>query len=144
MFEFLGRILKFLLVENWPLTLVAVLGLVAVYVLLPRPRRGPAALGALCAVAAIGLGRLYLFRVSGQTIETFLFYIFAITAVLSGGMLVTQRNPARAALSFALVILSTCGLFLLNGAPFLMAATITVYAGAIIVTFLFVLMLASQ
>ena len=59
-------------------------------------------------------------------------------------MLVTQRNPARAALSFALVVLSTCGLFLLLAAPFLMAATIIIYAGAIIVTFLFVLMLAQQ
>src|SRR5262249_4180238 len=57
---------------------------------------------------------------------------------------VTQHNPARAALSFTLVILSTCGLFLLLAAPFLMAATIIIYAGAIIVTFLFVLMLAQQ
>ena len=50
----------------------------------------------------------------------------------------------RAALSFALVVLSTCGLFLLLAAPFLMAATIIIYAGAIIVTFLFVIMLAQQ
>src|SRR5262249_27541789 len=43
-----------------------------------------------------------------------------------------------------LVILCTCGLFLLLAAPFLMAATIIIYAGAIVVTFLFVLMLAQQ
>jgi NADH:ubiquinone oxidoreductase subunit 6 (subunit J) len=55
---------------------------------------------------------------------------------------VTQRNPARGAIAFAFVILSTCGLFLLLAAPFLMAATIIIYAGAIIVTFLFVLMLS--
>ncbi|MCI0703209.1 MAG: NADH-quinone oxidoreductase subunit J, partial [Planctomycetia bacterium] len=53
-----------------------------------------------------------------------------------------QRNPARGAIAFAFVILSTCGLFLLLAAPFLMAVTIIVYAGAIIVTFLFVLMLS--
>ena len=41
-----------------------------------------------------------------------------------------------------MVVLSTCGLFLLNAAPFLMAGTVIIYAGAIIVTFLFVLMLA--
>jgi NADH:ubiquinone oxidoreductase subunit 6 (subunit J) len=41
-------------------------------------------------------------------------------------------------------VLSTCGLFLLQAAPFLMAATIIVYAGAIVVTFLFVIMLAQQ
>src|SRR5262249_25267800 len=76
--------------------------------------------------------------------ESFLFYAFSATAITSGGLLVTQRNPARAALSFALVVLSTCGLFLLLAAPFLMAATTIIYAGAIIVTFLFVLMLAQQ
>jgi NADH:ubiquinone oxidoreductase subunit 6 (subunit J) len=43
-----------------------------------------------------------------------------------------------------LVVLSTCGLFLLQAAPFLMAATTIIYAGAIIVTFLFILMLAQQ
>jgi NADH:ubiquinone oxidoreductase subunit 6 (subunit J) len=45
-------------------------------------------------------------------------------------------------LAFAFVILSTCGLFLLLAATFLMAATIIIYAGAIVVTFLFVLMLS--
>ncbi len=73
-----------------------------------------------------------------------LFYAFSAIAVLAGGLLVTQSNPARAALSFALVVLSTCGLFLLQAAPFLMAATTIIYAGAIVVTFLFVIMLAQQ
>ena len=56
--------------------------------------------------------------------------------------MITQPNPAHSALSFAVVVLSTCGLFLLNAAPFLMAGTVIIYAGAIVVTFLFVLMLA--
>ncbi len=58
--------------------------------------------------------------------------------------MITGRNPARRRLAFAFVVLSTCGLFLLLAAPFLMAATIIIYAGAIIVTFLFVLMLSQQ
>src|SRR5207248_9683368 len=61
-----------------------------------------------------------------------------------GGMMMTQKNAVDAALSFALVVLSTCGLYLLQAAPFLMAATIIIYAGAIVVTFLFVIMLAQQ
>jgi NADH:ubiquinone oxidoreductase subunit 6 (subunit J) len=73
-----------------------------------------------------------------------LFYLFAGVAVVSGTLLVTHHNPVRAALSFVLVVLSVCGLFLLQAAPFLMAATIIVYAGAIVVTFLFVIMLAQQ
>ncbi len=76
--------------------------------------------------------------------ETILFWSFSALAILAGALLVTQHNPARAALAFALVVLSTCGLFLLLAAPFLMAATIIIYAGAIIVTFLFVIMLAAQ
>jgi NADH:ubiquinone oxidoreductase subunit 6 (subunit J) len=80
----------------------------------------------------------------GASVEAFLFYVFSGVAIVAGGLMVTQRQPARAALSFALVVLSTCGLFLLRAAPFLMAATVIIYAGAIIVTFLFVLMLAQQ
>ena len=58
--------------------------------------------------------------------------------------MITARNPVYAALWFALATLATCGLFLLQSAPFLAAATIIVYAGAVIVTFLFVIMLAQQ
>jgi NADH-quinone oxidoreductase subunit J len=73
-----------------------------------------------------------------------LFWIFAGAAILSGVFMVTSRDPVYAALWFALATLGTCGLFMLVGAPFLAAATIIVYAGAIIVTFLFVIMLAQQ
>ena len=62
-----------------------------------------------------------------------LFCLFSLGALGFGTVLVVQRNPARGALAFAFVILSTCGLFLLLAAPFLMAATIIIYAGAIIV-----------
>src|SRR5258708_1446059 len=96
------------------------------------------------AAGALAVAGIFTIRTGALTPETVLFYTFAALAIVAGGLLVTQRNPARAALSFALVVLSTCGLFLLLAAPFLMAATIIIYAGAIIVTFLFVLMLASQ
>jgi NADH:ubiquinone oxidoreductase subunit 6 (subunit J) len=75
-------------------------------------------------------------------IGSILFGLFSLGALGFGTVLVVQRNPARGAIAFAFVILSTCGLFLLLAAPFLMAVTIIIYAGAIIVTFLFVLMLS--
>src|SRR5438874_10782056 len=133
-----------LLTENWAILLVCALGLVAVYALLPRPRRLPLLLGVGAAVLALVLTGWLVVRVGKLSLETFLFYLFAAIAIVAGGLLVTQQNPARAALSFAIVVLATCGLFLLQAAPFLMAATIIVYAGAIIVTFLFVIMLAQQ
>ena len=55
---------------------------------------------------------------------------------------VTFRNPVYCAIWFGLSLLGTAGLFLFHGAQFLAVATVVVYAGAILVTFLFVLMLA--
>jgi NADH:ubiquinone oxidoreductase subunit 6 (subunit J) len=138
------RVFEFLILENLLITAVTVLGAVAIYLLLPRPRASKTIYGAALGCLAVMLAGALLIRTRAWNAETILFYAFSATAVLSGGLLVTQRNPARAALSFALVILSTCGLFLLLAAPFLMAATTIIYAGAIIVTFLFVLMLAQQ
>jgi NADH-quinone oxidoreductase subunit J len=128
----------------WPILLLLLVGVVAIYLLMPKPGRRRAAWGALAgAVALVGAGVL-LIRAEMALAETILFYAFAGIAISGGVMLITQSNPVHAALSFALVILSTCGLFLLQGAPFLMASTIIVYAGAIVVTFLFVIMLARQ
>lgn len=73
-----------------------------------------------------------------------MFWVFAIGALLCGVLMITAKNPVYAALWFALATLATCGLFLLQSAPFLAAATVIVYAGAVIVTFLFVIMLAQQ
>jgi NADH-quinone oxidoreductase subunit J len=124
--------------------LPVVLGLIAVYLLLPQPQRRQPLLGGAFAGAALLLGGWILIRTGAAAVETILFYGFSAIAVVAGGLLITQRNPVRAALSFAMVVLSTCGLFLLQAAPFLMAATIIIYAGAIVVTFLFVIMLAQQ
>jgi NADH:ubiquinone oxidoreductase subunit 6 (subunit J) len=128
----------------WTILLPVLIGLLAVYLLLPRPRGYPVVWGAAAAALALVLAGWLLIERAGAAVDQVLFYIFSAIAIVAGGLLVTQRNPARAALSFALVVLSTCGLFLLRAAPFLMAATIIIYAGAIIVTFLFVLMLAQQ
>jgi NADH:ubiquinone oxidoreductase subunit 6 (subunit J) len=128
----------------WPVLLPAVLGLAGIYLLLPRARRFPPLYGAALGGAALVLAGIFLVRASAALPETILFYAFAAVAVVGGVLLVTHHNPVYAALAFALVVLSTCGLFLLLAAPFLMAATVIIYAGAIIVTFLFVIMLAQQ
>lgn len=131
--------------DLWAIGLTVALGFAAVYALLPRPRRPVSpALGFAAGAGAIVLAAWLLLRPQTATVELVLFYGFSLVAVASGGMLLALRNPVHAALSFALVVLSTCGLFLLQAAPFLMAATIIVYAGAIVVTFLFVIMLAQQ
>src|SRR6266481_3718483 len=126
------------------LVLPAVLGTIGVYLLLPRPRPYPALWGVTASGLALLLCGFTLIRSGMAAPENLLFYCFSALAIGSGVMMITQKNPVHAALSFALVVLSTCGLFLLQAAPFLMAATIIIYAGAIVVTFLFVIMLAQQ
>jgi NADH:ubiquinone oxidoreductase subunit 6 (subunit J) len=140
----LSRLFQLLFVEHLPITLVVVLGAAAVYLLLPRPRAYPVLWGAAAGAAALLVGGGWLVRAGAFTPEALLFYLFSALAVVAGVFLITQQNPARAALAFALVVLSSCGLFLLLAAPFLMAATTIVYAGAIVVIFLFVIMLAQQ
>jgi NADH:ubiquinone oxidoreductase subunit 6 (subunit J) len=130
--------------DNWHLVLGPAFGFGAIYALLPTTRRSPVLWGGGVAALALVLGAAILIRTDTGFDESFLFYAFSGLAILSGGMMITQKNPVHAALFFALVVLSTCGLFLLQAAPFLMAATIIVYAGAIVVTFLFVIMLAKQ
>jgi NADH:ubiquinone oxidoreductase subunit 6 (subunit J) len=133
---------------NWAVLLPVVAGGLAVWYLLPSPKKRPMLYGALAGL--IALTGLAAFLVQGfgdsipQTVEAGLFYGFSAVAIVFAVLMITGRNPARSALSFAMVILSTCGLFLLLAAPFLMAATIVIYAGAIIVTFLFVIMLSQQ
>src|SRR2546430_1609886 len=112
--------------DNWPLLLAPLLGLVAVYLLLPRPKRPPVLFGAGAGIASLLLAGFLIVRVGKFNIETFLFYVFSAIAILAGSLLVTQTRPARAALSFALVVMASCGLFLLQAAPFLMVATIIV------------------
>ena len=130
--------------ENWRIVVPLVLAFVGVYLLLPRWRRvHPAVGGALVGVALV-LGGLWWVRPEAVLIENALFYAFSAFAILGAILMLSQTNPVHSALSFALVVLSTCGLFLILAAPFLMAATIVVYAGAIVVTFLFVIMLAQQ
>lgn len=94
-------------------------------------------IGLIAAVAAFGGPK-------GEFAGNVLYWVFAGAAVLCGLLMITSRNPVYAALWFAVATLGVCGLFMLLSAPFLAAATIIVYAGAIIVTFLFVIMMAQQ
>lgn len=130
--------------ENWRILLPLVLALAGVYLLLPRVKRISPALGGALAGFGLVLAALWWTRYETIWIEQLLFYIFSGLAILGAGLMLSQHNPVHAALAFALVVLSSCGLFLLLAAPFLMAATIIIYAGAIVVTFLFVIMLAQQ
>ncbi len=73
--------------------------------------------------------------------DALLFALFAAIAILCAISMVMQRHPVSSALSLIGVMGSLAILYLLLGAPFIAAAQMIVYAGAIMVLFLFVIML---
>ncbi|HUL35802.1 MAG TPA: NADH-quinone oxidoreductase subunit J [Candidatus Eisenbacteria bacterium] len=70
-----------------------------------------------------------------------IFYVLAGLAVLGAVTLILQSHPIHSALSLILVMVSLAGLYLLMGAEFVAAVQIIVYGGAVMVLFVFVIML---
>lgn len=77
----------------------------------------------------------------GAIFQTAFFWVFSILGIAGGVGLITQRNPVMAALSLILNFFSIAGLYLSLQAEFMAIIQILVYAGAIMVLFLFVIML---
>ncbi|MCG3136755.1 MAG: hypothetical protein HJJLKODD_00591 [Phycisphaerae bacterium] len=135
---------------NWSTTTIAIYGLtalgaVAVYLLLPRAGRSARVAGTLLGLAALaGLVVLSLrsFAIPGS--EDFYFYLLAVLALTSAAGVITQRKAVYSALYFVLTVVAVAGLVVLLEAEFLAAALIIIYGGAILVTYLFVIMLAQQ
>jgi NADH-quinone oxidoreductase subunit J len=69
------------------------------------------------------------------------FYIFAAAAILSATLCILQRNPVSAALWLVSTMFSLAAIYVLLNAQFIAAIQVLVYAGAIMVLFLFVIML---
>jgi NADH-quinone oxidoreductase subunit J len=127
-----------------PLLAGAVLATVAsLWLLLPNGRDTTSArwLG-----ASLGLAALAAFIATGRRLgglgEEAVFLIVSLVAVISAAATIVSRSPVYAAIWFALSLAGVAGVLLVLGAQFLGVATIVVYAGAILVMFLFVLMLA--
>ncbi|WP_353158069.1 NADH-quinone oxidoreductase subunit J [Acinetobacter guillouiae] len=69
------------------------------------------------------------------------FYLMALVAIVSTVRVVTNANPVHALLSLIVSLLAVAGMFLTIGAPFAAALEVIVYAGAIMVLFVFVVMM---
>ena len=77
----------------------------------------------------------------GAGMETLLFWLLAVMALTAAVSMISQPNPVHSALFLITTLLSLAGLFLLLSAHFLAVIQVIVYAGAIMVLFLFVIML---
>src|SRR3954463_7869207 len=73
--------------------------------------------------------------------ETLVFYLFSGLAIVASALVIGQRNPMYSVLLLVLSFAAIAGLFVQLDAPFLALALMIVYAGAIMVLFLFVVML---
>ena len=76
-----------------------------------------------------------------MSMESILFYLFATVLVLSAAMVVTIRNPVKAALFLVLSFFSAACIWMTLEAEFLSIALVLVYVGAVMVLFLFVVMM---
>ncbi|MCA9299795.1 MAG: NADH-quinone oxidoreductase subunit J [Phycisphaerales bacterium] len=120
-----------------------VLGGIGVCLALPRRGVNPQPIGALLAAIAgavilIGLGWM-----DDTALPNIYFYLFSFIALGACLRVISHPKPVYAALYFIMAVLASAGLYLLLAAEFMAFALIIVYAGAILITYLFVIMLAT-
>lgn len=137
---------------NWmdhlPVYLACAVGALGLFLLVRHQDVNYRILGMIAGIA--GVGWLFmqltfsLAAESGEGRPAVLFWVFAAIAIGAAVRMVTHTRPVYSALYFVMVVLSSSALFLLLGAEFMAFALVIVYAGAILITYLFVLMLAQQ
>jgi NADH-quinone oxidoreductase subunit J len=76
-----------------------------------------------------------------MTFQTFIFYFFAAVLMFAALRVITARNPVHAALFLVLAFFTSAAIWLLLQAEFLAIALVLVYVGAVMVLFLFVVMM---
>jgi len=116
-------------------------GSLAVWILLPNRIPYGKTIGGVLAIVAAGLFASD-WPLLGDWTDQAVFWLLAGVTLGAAVCTICSRSPVYSAIWFALSLLGTAGLFFYNGAQFLGVATIVVYAGAIVVTFLFVIMLS--
>jgi NADH-quinone oxidoreductase subunit J len=127
------------------LYLVFALGGAGMYLLLPKENKRQSLAGAVIGgLAVVALLVVLAARVASPDQTSAFFYLFAAIAVLSASRVVTHPNPVYCAVYFVLVVVAVAALLVLQRAEFLAVALVLIYAGAILVTYLFVIMLAQQ
>lgn len=118
---------------------------IGLYLLMRGTRGGIRGMGTILALGGLGWLLSETFSsIEGDVGPTIVPLIFGVIAVMAAVRVITHRRPVFAALYFVLVVIASAALFLMLHAEFMAFALIIVYAGAILITYLFVLMLAQQ
>ncbi len=122
---------------------IVALGALSIYLLLPKTGRNTRAAGAVlgCLTLAGIVGSI---MAQAATSPGGSFYLFGCMAVVFAVGVIVQQRPVYSALYLVLVVLCVACLSLRLAAEFLAVAMVIIYGGAILVTYMFVIMLAQQ
>ena len=130
-----------------PLAIIAfctIAGIATVMVLPSRRENSLRKIGGVILLAGFLLFVATLVREAAQqSFADVYFWLFSAVAVIGAMRVVTHSKPVYSALYFVLTVIATAGLFVLLWADFMAIALVIIYAGAILVTYVFVIMLAS-
>jgi len=134
---------------HYALYAATVMGAVALYLMMPKRSLNLPKLGAIIGAASLGGLWLYFSKalMAGLQIEKsaiVFYYIFSAIAIAAAVRVIVNTRPVYSALWFVMVVLASAGLFLTLSAEFMAIAMIIIYAGAILVTYMFVIMLATS
>jgi NADH-quinone oxidoreductase subunit J len=121
------------------------LGGAGIYFLLPRGDRPKVVVGAILGLSAVIAFIIVLAtHVMSSDPAGGYFYVFATIALVAAARVITHSKPVYSAVYFVLVVVAVAAMLVLLHAEFVAIALIIIYAGAIMVTYLFVIMLARQ
>lgn len=139
------------------LYIASILGAAALVLMMPRPGTNLRPLGALLGASALGGAWLAIVGTNTDMVENFTegtlgldsaafayYYLFSFIAIAAAIRVITHSRPVYSALWFVMVVMASAGLFLTLSADFMAFAMVIIYGGAILVTYMFVIMLASH
>ena len=132
------------MMNEFVVLLLCIVAAVATVVLLPGRRE--VAIGRIGGILLVVCGLIFLTMLVAKSSggDRVYFWIFTAIALTAAVRVVTHAKPVYSALYFVLTVFASAGLFVLLEAEFMAAALVIIYAGAILVTYVFVIMLASQ
>jgi NADH-quinone oxidoreductase subunit J len=127
------------------LYLASLAGAVGLFLIMRPHRRGTRMIGTIIGAGAMAFLMTQILRsLADDAILPVLEVVFALGGIAGAVRMVTHPRPVFAAIWFVMVVVCSAGLFLLMGAEFMAFSLIIVYAGAILITYLFVIMLAQE
>ncbi len=127
------------------LYLASLAGAVGLFLIMRPHRRTTRQLGTILGAGAVAFLMIQVLKaLADDATAPILEVVFALGGIAGAVRMVTHPQPVFAAIWFVVVVVCSAGMFLLLDAEFMAFSLVIVYAGAILITYLFVLMLAQE